>query len=318
MAKWQQVTIHLESGHTHSCHHPRTHKIPLEELENNPSALHNTNYKKQQRKAMLDGIRPKECRYCWNIEDLPGTNLSDRHMKSSESWASPYFDQIKSLPWDADVFPSYVEVSFSNACNFKCSYCSPAFSSKWMEEIKQLGPYPTSDNFNNLDWLKQQDQMPILERDHNPYVEAFWKWWPDLYPHLKVFRITGGEPLMSKDTFKILDYFIDNPNPELEFAVNTNLGIPDQLMDKFISKIKIIVDNKLVKNVKIFTSAEAWEEKAAYIRHGMDFDSFWNNVVRLLEEAPGCNLTFMSTFNALSVTSFKPFLKGIFDLKIKI
>ena len=48
LAKWTQVTIHLQNGHTHSCHHPKTHKVPLEELEKNPSALHNTEYKKLQ------------------------------------------------------------------------------------------------------------------------------------------------------------------------------------------------------------------------------------------------------------------------------
>ena len=54
LAKWQQVTIHLQNGHTHSCHHPQTHKIPLEEIKENPSALHNTKYKKEQRKLMLE------------------------------------------------------------------------------------------------------------------------------------------------------------------------------------------------------------------------------------------------------------------------
>ena len=49
LAKWTQVTMHLQNGHTHSCHHPSTHKIPLEELQVNPSALHNTNFKKQKR-----------------------------------------------------------------------------------------------------------------------------------------------------------------------------------------------------------------------------------------------------------------------------
>ena len=41
-AKWAQVSMHLHNGMTHSCYHPPTHKIPLEELEKNPSALHNT------------------------------------------------------------------------------------------------------------------------------------------------------------------------------------------------------------------------------------------------------------------------------------
>ena len=61
IAKWKQVTLHLQTGHNHSCHHPTTHKIPLDELAANPSALHNTQFKKSQRKLMLEGARPKEC-----------------------------------------------------------------------------------------------------------------------------------------------------------------------------------------------------------------------------------------------------------------
>ena len=59
LAKWTQVTIHLQNGHTHSCHHPRTHKIPLTELKDNPSALHNTNYKKRQRRTMRIRVKKK-------------------------------------------------------------------------------------------------------------------------------------------------------------------------------------------------------------------------------------------------------------------
>lgn len=315
LAKWLQVTIHLQTGMTHSCHHPRTHKIPLSEIKNNPSALHNTSFKKQQRKLMLEGIRPSECDYCWNIEDSSPNSFSDRHFKSYEKWSYEQLDEIAKMPWDTDINPTYLEVSFSNVCNFKCSYCAPNVSSKWMEEIKQHGAYPTSRQHNNLEWLEQTGQIPIPAREHNPYVEAFWKWWPDVYPNLKVFRVTGGEPLLSKELFKILDYFIKNPKPELKFAINTNLGIPDELLDEFISKIKIMTENNCVKQLKIFTSAEAWGDKAAYIRHGMVFDKFWMNIQKVLTEVPACNMTFMSTFNALSLTSFKQFLEGIIQLK---
>ena len=47
LAKWTQVTMHLGMGTTHSCHHPSPHKIPLRELERNPTALHNTSHKKK-------------------------------------------------------------------------------------------------------------------------------------------------------------------------------------------------------------------------------------------------------------------------------
>ena len=52
IAKWKQTTLHLQNGHTHSCHHPRPHVVPVEEVKKNPSALHNTRFKKQRRKEM--------------------------------------------------------------------------------------------------------------------------------------------------------------------------------------------------------------------------------------------------------------------------
>ena len=58
LAKWTQVTLSLQVGHNHSCHHPRTHAISPQEIARNPSALHNTRYKKLRRKEMLSGARP--------------------------------------------------------------------------------------------------------------------------------------------------------------------------------------------------------------------------------------------------------------------
>ena len=239
LAKWTQVTLQLQNGHNHSCHHPRTHKISETEIARNPSALHNTRYKKLRRKEMLQGARPEECDYCWNVEDN-SDRFSDRIFKSGENWSYPYMDEIKNLDWRDDYNPRYVEVAFSNACNFKCSYCGPAFSTTWVEEIEKYGAYPTLDNFNSPEWLLREDKFPIPAREHNPYTEAFWKWWPDLYRDLHTFRITGGEPLMAKDTWKVLDYIIEHPNPnkELKLAFNSNLGVPDNLIDKFIEKIK--------------------------------------------------------------------------------
>ena len=47
--------------------------------------------------------------------------------------------------------------------------------------------------------------MPVTQT--NPYVDAFWRWWPDLYKDLHTFRITGGEPLMSQDTWKVFRFY---------------------------------------------------------------------------------------------------------------
>ena len=211
LAKWNQVSILLQTGQTHSCHHPRPHVVPLQELENDPSALHNTQFKKMQRKTMLKGGKPKECDYCWNVEDANPDAFSDRILKSGEAWAFPYFDKIKRSDPMTNVQPSYVEVSFSNQCNMSCGYCDVKSSSNWQNEIKTKGHYPTSGMYNNTEWMEREGIVPIPHTKPNPYRDAFWKWWPDLFPTLHTFRITGGEPLLSKDTFKVLDYIIDNP-----------------------------------------------------------------------------------------------------------
>jgi organic radical activating enzyme len=314
VAKWKQVTMHLQNGHTHSCHHPRTHLVSLDEIEKNPTALHNSQYKKEQRKLMLNGERPSECDYCWKVEDQ-GDNLSDRIYKSTEQWARPYIDDIVSKPWDDNVDPSYVEVSFGNVCNFKCSYCAPHISSQWMEEIEKYGAYPTTDKFNNLEWIKSQKMMPIPNKDDNQYVEAFWKWWPTMYKNLKHFRITGGEPLLNKNTFKVLDYIIENPNPDLEVSINTNLNPPVEVFDKFLEKVKIIIDEKKVKNFKLFTSAEAHGKQAEYIRHGMNYDEWLSNIHKAFRVIPKIQFTVMSTYNILSLPSYTRFLNDILEIK---
>ena len=135
-AKWLQTTLYLQNGYNHSCHHPSPHKIPVEEVLENPAALHNSKYKKQQRIKMLNGERPSECHYCWKIEDQGKGHFSDRHYKTADWWSWDKVDVIATDNPSKDVYPTYLEVSFSNACNFACAYCSPEISSEWMKDIE--------------------------------------------------------------------------------------------------------------------------------------------------------------------------------------
>ena len=318
LAKWTQVTMHLHNGMTHSCHHPSPHKIPLEEIKRNPTALHNTNFKKEKRREMLNGGKPSECSYCWNVEEN-SNSYSDRVFKSTEPWSFEHLDEIKNLDWRENYNPKYVEVSFSNTCNFKCSYCSPMFSSKWTEEIERYGGYPTSTNFNDMTWVKQTGQMPYKHSEENPYVESFWNWWPDLYNDLHTFRLTGGEPLLSKDTWKLMEFIAttDTPNRKLNFSINTNLGVPKNLIEKFVTLSKKIIDEDRVNEFIIFTSCDAYGEQSEYIRNGMDFNLFLENVEYVLSELPKVTVVVMSTFNLMSVFSYDNLIDKIFELKKK-
>jgi organic radical activating enzyme len=315
LAKFTQVTLHLGSGLVHSCHHPKAHKIPLDEIEKNPAALFNTTMLKASRKEMLNNIRPKECDYCWRVEDNKG--ISDRFYKSCEDWAVKEYDNITNSNGDEIFNPSYLEVSFGNACNLKCVYCGPEFSSKWVEELKTKGPIVITDGDNKTQWAQgwqDLDKISIPNKEHNPYIEAFWKWFPTIYPTLKHYRITGGEPLLNKNTIKSLDYLIDNPKEDLELSINTNLSIPEKVWKDFLNKIIELENSANFKKITIFTSLESWEEKAEYARSDLDFELLKNRFEELLEKT-SVRCVVMATYNILSITSFKQVLEWILKLK---
>ena len=64
---------------------------------------------------------------------------------------------------------------------------------------------------------------------------------------MKVFRITGGEPLLSKHTHAIIQYLIDNPHPEVEIAINSNACPPKDIWEKFVDKIAELENKNCVK-----------------------------------------------------------------------
>jgi len=313
-AKWLQTTLYLQNGYNHSCHHPSAHKIPVEEVKANPAALHNSNYKKEQRAKMLNGVRPKECDYCWKIEDLDKDYFSDRHYKTADWWAWDRFDEIaKSSPAD-DVYPSYLEVSFANSCNFACAYCSPDISSTWMKDIEEHGNYPVQNGNHDLDYLKSIGKFPYKRSEENPYMEAWFKYMPEVLPHLKVFRVTGGEPTMSKDVWKTLEYIVDNPQPQLQIAINTNLGTDKKLIDKLINTINRLEDK--VDRIDVYTSVESSKDYAEYVRDGLDYDYWYDNCKRVLTETNSL-VAIMTTLNILCLHGFHNFIEDIMKLRIE-
>jgi pyruvate-formate lyase-activating enzyme len=311
-AKWLQTTLYLQNGYNHSCHHPAPHKIPVEEVLADPAALHNSKFKKSQRELMLKGKRPKECDYCWNIEDLNNDYFSDRHYKTADYWAWDRFDEIAKSNSNDNIYPAYLEVSFSNACNFACIYCSPEISSKWMEDIQKNGPYPTKNGAHHLGWLKQVGRYPYTNNEDNPYVDAFWKWFPDALPHLKVLRITGGEPTMSKDMWKLLDYLVENPQPNLELAINTNMCVPDILINKLINKINSL--QGVIKRLDIYTSLENTGAQSEYTRDGLNFVEWQKNVRKVLDFTQS-SVAIMTTINVLSLPTFVDFIELVMQLR---
>ncbi len=312
-AKWYNATIWLGSGMTTSCHHPLPHKIDIEEVKKNYKLIHNTPEKKEQRREMQCGERPAGCEYCWKIEDIHRDNISDRIYKTVI-----YDDKDIQTAFDTshteDINLQTLEISFDRTCNFACSYCNPAFSTTWVKDLKQNGEYKNliSDGRNHFTHEHKESQL-FGYQEYNPYIEAFWKWWEsDLHKTLQELRVTGGEPMMSADMWKLFDWFKDNHGKsETRLAINSNLCPKDDLMDKLIEK------SHYVKHFHLYTSNESIGTHSEYIRDGMEWINWCNNIDRVCTEGNVEGFHMMCTINSLCLFSLTDFLDLMLDYKFK-
>ena len=311
-AKWYNATIWLGSGQTTSCHHPLPHQIDIEAIKTNPSAIHNTPQKKEQRRQMQVGERPAGCDYCWKIEDMSTDAVSDRVYKTV-IYNDKDLDYAYNLPASEDVNLQTLEIAFDRTCQFACSYCNPAFSTSWVRDIHQNGAYTNlvSDGRNHFTHEHNSSQLFKLN-EVNPYVEAFFKWWEtDLHKTLKELRITGGEPLMSDNTWRLIDWFkAHKGESKTRLAINSNLGFKREILER-------LLDSTQGLELDIYTSNESMGKHAEYIRDGLDWKQWSENLIFLLESKKVRGIHVMGTINALCLSSLSEFLWNMMKLKEK-
>jgi len=301
-AKWYNATIWLGSGQTTSCHHPPAHAIDVEEIKTRPSAIHNTVEKKIDRLNMQLGNRPKGCEYCWKIEDIDRNNISDRVYKS-KIYPIEALNEAYQQPHQADVNLRTLEIAFDRTCQFACSYCNPAFSSTWVKDIRSNGPYERLVSDGRGHFTHAHDRAQLYRfGETNPYVEAFFKWWEtDLHQTLQELRITGGEPLMSGETWKLIDWFQNNRGKSTtRLAINSNLG-PGVDVDRLLDATQDI-------SLDLYTSMESIGQQAEYIRDGLDYSGWVMNMIKLMDSQRLRGLHVMCTINALCLDTLPDLL----------
>jgi organic radical activating enzyme len=310
-AKWYNATIWLGSGQTTSCHHPPAHLVDIDKVSINPKLLHNTPQKKEDRRKMINGERPPGCEYCWKIEDMGRDAVSDRVYKSKIYPIEALNEAYKNPP-DSDINLRTLEIAFDRTCQFACSYCNPAFSSTWVRDIHKNGPYQNlvSDGRNHFTHEHASSQLYRVG-ETNPYVEAFFAWWEsDLHRTLQELRITGGEPLMSAHTWKLIDWFKQNKGKSTtRLAINSNLGT-DVDIDRLLESTKGM-------QIDLYTSNESIGLQAEYIRDGLVWDDWANNVERLLDSGQFRSIHVMNTINALCLSTLDQLLECIMNWKLE-
>jgi hypothetical protein len=316
-AKFLNATIWLGNGQTTSCHHPLGHQIDASELEENPSAIHNTKHKKLMRKLMQEGQRPQECEYCWKIEDLGRNSISDRVYKTAV-FDEADIQHTATADWQENTMLKTLEISFDRTCNFACSYCNPNFSTTWVKDIHKFGPYRNIDGDSRSHFVNAADHAKPIPNDINPYSQAFWRWWDEgLADNLEEIRITGGEPLMAPGVWKLFEWFKNNQErvknradgKVMRYAINSNLVPKDDIMDKLIEL------SQYVPHLEIYTSAESLGPHSEYIRDGFIWEKWLHNLTRLHTEGNIKKTHIMMTINSLCLASITEFMDEILKFK---
>lgn len=281
--KWGWSTIYLNDGTTASCCRASSGPIGSDFAN-----FHNTQKKVQSRQLMLEGKWPGDgCESCEVIERAGG--FSDRNFQNQIPDIYP--KELDSDPTAVVVDPSILEVFFSNTCNLKCVYCNAKDSSAIQAENAKFGgaiiPSTEFEHANN-----QYQQL----------APAFWQWFVGKSTILQRLQVLGGEPFLQKDVTKLIDYFDNNPHPDLEFNIITNLSVGPAIIHSQLSNLSDIVNSQKLKRVDIQVSVESWGIEQEYTRHGFDCDTFESNL-QLMFDMGTFRIGLLSTVNALSIMS---------------
>lgn len=290
--KWAWSTLYLNHGRSYSCHRTGCDDLTPDNFNN----FHNLPTKIRDRENMLAGKWPEtSCSYCKNIEESNGT--SDR----VRQWTVPY-TAPKELIEDKSathITPTHLEVYFSNKCNMGCLYCHSTFSSLIDSENKEHG-----------DFIQGGVELVRSREQYQNFVPLFWDWFDENYQNLSRLQVLGGEPFFQEDFDKLLDKLEQNPNPNCEFNVVTNLKVPRAKLEKIVSRFKSLLANRCLKRIDISCSIDCWGPEQEFIRYGMDLKKWESNFKYLLEQK-WLTLHVQQTITPLSIKSTPEFMRKL-------
>lgn len=208
---------------------------------------HNIEQVKQQ---MLDGIRPSACNKCWKLEDM-GLQ-SDRQIKNSmlDYYANSDIGVLYQQAKDNNTSVVSYKIDTSSTCNSTCVTCGPASSTAWHKlESKSRSILP---------------KRPVL------ITKAASKELINFETAISI-NFRGGEPLLSKTNFFILEQLIEHNNTDCFITFTTNGSIiPSEYQISLL---------KQFKNLNFNLSIDGTNKVFEYLRYPLA----WTDMLKTIE-----------------------------------
>jgi pyruvate-formate lyase-activating enzyme len=296
-SKWTWSTIYLNQLSTASCHRVNPVPLDLENFEN----FHNLPKKLQDRRLMLQGKWPTGgCEYCRDIEAAGGH--SDRlHNLEIRDLTPP---ELESDQTAVEVTPRIVEIFAQNTCNFSCVYCNAHLSSQIESENRKYGDF----NQNGV-------RLPVMSvpTPAQQVFDRFMQWLAKNIGSLRRLHLLGGETFLQHDLMHgVLSILENNPSPDLELCIFSNMNAPDRIWQKYTQQIKSLQHQGHIKVFDLTASIDCWGDAAEYTRQGLSLDKFEKNFAWAADQDPAwLRLNVNQTVTAMTIKTMPELIDKI-------
>lgn len=259
-------------------------EVPL----NNPGetaleSWNNDNYK-ELRRALANDERPERCAVCWHNED--SGIVSNRQQWEHDNW-NTFADKISvNDDYSVNNPPYWVELKVSNFCNLKCIMCSTHSSYKRVADLDIISKY-TKDGYETR-LLRPTDLFASLNE------------WPELWDHVHTLQFTGGEPIINKEHYDLLEGIPAEAKKRIRLRYASNLSYI-----KFKKYDLIKIWNEF-KHVNIKVSMDGVGDVYNYIRQDGNWDTVYANMMALNNE-PGIDVAAGITVQAHNIYQMPEF-----------
>jgi len=273
----------------------------------NHSVLEATNSKfmKELRVDMMNGIENPACETCYYQEGL-GSG-SQRIGKNNAFKLKEQRDKLlKNTKKDGELKSlkdiQYLDIRFSNLCNFKCIMCNHPWSSAWYEDAKKL-------HSNNW-YLYEENNPKVITAGTD---DDLWsKIEPLLHGPVEFIYFAGGEPLITENHYKILERLIElKKYPDLWYS--TNFSILEYKKYNLLDMWNTL--NSGGSTIHANASIDGSWERGEYIRHGLSWKKFIENYSKFRKECLNINFNIVFVWQNTNCLHALDFFKEMLEEK---
>ena len=198
---------------------------------------------KNVQQSIIDQQKSPACNTCWRLEDRGLTSERQLHNRTFDFYLDRDLEKIEQDAIDQLNQPQIIKLSTSNLCNGTCVTCGSDASSAWAAlENKPI-------KYNKI-------STEEIEKIN----------WADI----KQLSFVGGEPLLEKLNFEILNRLVESNNTNCFVSIVTNgscalTASQFQLLGKF-------------PNLNICLSIDGVGKRFEYMRYPLSWDLLCENL----------------------------------------